>query len=100
MERCLKPENFGTVISRQIHNFPDASSTGYGQVSYFRIENERDIHCALLMGKARVAPVKATAIPRLELTAVTVSVRVGESINEELDEPAESKTCWTDSITC
>ena len=52
-----------------------------------------------LWGKLCVAPVKATTIPRLELTAATVSVRVGESINEELDEPAESKTCWTDSIT-
>lgn len=100
MERCLKPGNFGTVISRQIHNFSDASSTGYGQVSYLRIENERgEIHCAFLMGKARVAPVKATTIPRLELTAATVSVRVGELIAEELDEPVESKTYWTDSTT-
>ena len=57
MERCLKPANFGTVVSRQIHNFSDASSTGYGQVTYLRIENERGrIHCTFLMGKARVAP--------------------------------------------
>ena len=100
MERCLKPANFGTVVSRQIHNFSDASSTGYGQVTYLRIENEKgDIHCAFLMGKARVAPVKTMTIPRLELTAATVSVRVGEMIAKELDEPAESKTYWTDSTT-
>ena len=85
---------------RQIHNFSDASSTGYGQVTYLRIENEKgDIHCAFLMGKARVAPVKSMKIPRLELTAATVSVRVGEMIAKELDEPAESKTYWTDSTT-
>ena len=41
MERCLKPKNFGTVVSRQIHSFSDASSTGYGQVTYLRMENER-----------------------------------------------------------
>ena len=100
MERCLKPANFGTVVSRQIHNFSDASSTGYGQVTYLRIENEKgDIHCAFLMGKARVAPVKTMKIPRLELTAATVSVKVGEMIAKELDEPAESKTYWTDSTT-
>ena len=100
MERCFKPENFGTVVSRQIHNFSDASSTGYGQASYLRIENAKgDIHCAFLMGKARVAPVKTTTIPRLELTTATVSVRVGEMIGNELDEPVESKTYWTESTT-
>ena len=100
MERCLKPKNFGTVVSRQIHIFSDASSTGYGQVTYLRMENERgDIHCAFLMGKARVAPVKTMTIPRLELTAATVSVRVGEMIARELDEPVESKIVWTDSTT-
>ena len=62
MERCLKP-NFGAVVSRQIHSFSDASSTGYGQVSYLRMENERcDVHCAFLIGKVRVAPVKTMTI--------------------------------------
>ena len=83
-----------------IHNFSDASSTGYGQVTYLRIENEKgDIHCAFLMGKAHIAPIKTMTIPRLELMAATVSVRVGEMIARELDEPAESKTYWTDSNT-
>ena len=100
MERCLKPANFGTVVSRQIHNFSDASSTGYGQVTYLRIENEKgQIHCAFLMGKAHVTPVKTMTIPHFELTVATVSVRVGEMIAKELDEPAESKTYWTDSTT-
>ena len=98
MERCCKPVNFGTVVSRQIHSFSDACATGYGQVSYLRMENERgDIHCAFLMGKARVASVRIMTIPRLELTAATVSVRVGEMIARELDEPVESKLYWTDS---
>ena len=58
MERCLKPANLGPVVSRQLHNFSDASSAGYGQVTYLRIENEKGhIHCAFLMGKAPVAPV-------------------------------------------
>ena len=100
MERCLKPNNFGVVVSRQIHSFSDASSTGYGQVSYLRMENERgDVHCAFLIGKARVAPVKTMTIPRLELTAATVSVRVVEMIARELDEPVNSRHFWTDSTT-
>ena len=79
MDLCLRPANFGTVFSRQMQHFSDASSAGYGQVTYLRIENEKGhIHCAFLMGKACVAPVKTMTIPRLELTAGTVSVSVGE----------------------
>ena len=97
---CLKPANVGTVVSRQIHNFSDASSTGYGQVTYLRIENEKgQIHCAFLMGKVCIAPIKTMTISHLELTAATVSVRVGEMISKELDKPAECKTYWTDSTT-
>ena len=100
MDRCLKPDGFGPVTSRQIHSFSDASSSGYGQVTYLRMENDKgDIHCAFLMGKARLAPVKTMTIPRLKLTAATVSVRVGETITRELDEPVESQTYWTDSTT-
>lgn len=75
MMRSLKPTTFGKVISRQIHSFSDASLTGYGQETYPRITNEKgDIHCAFLMGKVRVAPVKTTTTPRLELTTAAVSV--------------------------
>lgn len=34
MEHCLKPANFGAVVSRQLHNFSDTNCTGYGQVTY------------------------------------------------------------------
>ena len=100
MECCLKPTNFGTVVSRQIHGFSDASPTGYDQETYMRIMNEKgDIHCAFLMGKARVLPVKTTTTPRIELIAAAVSVQVGEMITRELEEPVESKFYRSDSTT-
>ena len=100
MECCLKPTNFGTVVSRQVHGFSDASPTGYDQETYMRITNEKgDIHCAFLMGKARVLPVKTTTTPRIELTAAAVSVQEGEMITRELEEPVESKFYWSDSTT-
>ena len=37
------------------------------------------------MGKARLAPIKADTIPRVELTAATVSIRVGELLKREVD---------------
>ncbi|XP_029183335.2 uncharacterized protein LOC114951290 [Acropora millepora] len=100
MDRCIKPVDFGTVVSRQLHSFSDACSSGYGQVTYLRIENGKgDLHCSFLIGKARLAPVKPTTIPRLELTAATVSVQVGKMIRRELDVPIDSETFWTDSTT-
>jgi hypothetical protein len=77
--RCVKPTDFGTVVSQEIHIFSDASVTGYGAVAYLRLCDDSDhIHCSFLMGKARLAPMKIVTIPRLELTAAAVSVRVGE----------------------
>ena len=86
VRRCVKPPEFGTIVSRQIHIFSDASVTGYGAVAYLRLRDENDhVHCSFLMGKARLAPVKAVTIPRLELTEATVSVRIGQLLKKELD---------------
>ncbi|XP_028408116.1 uncharacterized protein LOC114530710 [Dendronephthya gigantea] len=97
--RCIKPTQFGTVVSRQIHIFSDASESGYGAVAYQRLVDDNEtIHCAFLMGKARLAPIKAITIPRLELTAAVVSVRIGELLKKELDGRYEI-IYHTDSLT-
>ena len=60
--------------------------TGYGQCSYLRLVDENGrIHCSLVLGKARVAPLRSVTISRLELTAATVSVRVANRLKEELN---------------
>ncbi|KAK3735936.1 hypothetical protein QZH41_003721 [Actinostola sp. cb2023] len=99
LNRCLIPSEFGEIISQQVHVFSDASSTGYGAVAYLRqCDNENRTHCAFLMGKARLAPIKTMTIPRLELTAATVSTRMGHLLKSELDENP-SFTYHTDSTT-
>ena len=100
MPRCLKPENFGRVVVRQLHHFSDASTVGYGQVSYVRVINDKgEIHCSFLIGKARVTPTKAITVPRLELVAATTSVRIGNMLKKELDDPIDQEFYWTDSTT-
>ncbi|XP_068690212.1 uncharacterized protein [Montipora foliosa] len=100
MDRCVKRNGFGSVISRQIHHFSDASAIGYGQVTYLRNENDKgNIHCSFLKGKSRLAPLKAMTIPRLVLKAATISVRIGGMISRESDDPVDSETYWTDSTS-
>ena len=77
ISRCIKPAGFGEIKRSSIHHFSDASEGGYGQSSYLRLENDQGkIHCVLLIGKSRVIPLKYISIPRLELIAATLSVKV------------------------
>lgn len=100
MPRCLKPEGFETLKSIQIHHFSDASEKGYGTVSYLRMVNQRDdVECTLLMSKARVAPLKQISIPRMELTAAVVAVKVDKMIKREIDLPIQETFYWTDSTS-
>lgn len=56
-------------------------------------------HCSFLIGKVRLAPIKAVTIPCLELTPATVSVRLGEILKKELDEILDIIHYHTDSVT-
>ena len=98
--RCLLPSSFGTPTSVQVHNFSDASEVGYGVVSYLRFTNqEDDVHCSLVLSKSRVAPLKQITVPRLELAAATVAVKINYMIQKELEFPIERTFYWTDSTT-
>ncbi|XP_032425349.1 uncharacterized protein LOC116724101 isoform X1 [Xiphophorus hellerii] len=97
IQRCMLPEN--TDITRcDLHHFSDASVTGYGQCSYLRtVTSKGDVHCALVMGKARVAPTKVTTVPRLELTAAVVAARTSVMLKSELEISNLQEHFWTDS---
>ncbi|XP_022102427.1 uncharacterized protein LOC110985605 [Acanthaster planci] len=98
VSRCFRPEDFGDVKSIEVHHFSDASNTGYAQCSYLRLQDtEGRVHCALVMGKCRVCPLKTVTIPRLELNAAVVSVRVSALLQKELDYKEYSEVFWTDS---
>ncbi|RVE71628.1 hypothetical protein OJAV_G00053730 [Oryzias javanicus] len=96
--RTYTPADFGEITKRELHHFSDASTTGYGQCSYLRLINDKqEIHCALVMAKSRVAPIKVTTIPRLELTAAVVSVKTSNVLREELGYTDIEEYFWTDS---
>ena len=96
--RCYKPNDFGELKSVEIHHFSDASTDGYGQCSYLRLVDDKDhVHCSFLLGKARVTPLKPVTIPRLELTAAVVFVRVSQTLQQELEYHNVIEFFWTDS---
>ena len=49
------------------------------------------------MGKALVAPIKSVSVPRLELTAAVVSVRLEQHVKKEFDITEIKSVFWTDS---
>ncbi|XP_038134457.1 uncharacterized protein LOC119779029 [Cyprinodon tularosa] len=96
--RCFKPPEFGKAVQAQLHHFCDACETGYGTVTYFVQKNSSNhVHCSFVLGKARVAPLKPTTIPRLELTAAALAVKVDVMLKKELQLPLTESKFWTDS---
>ena len=73
------------MVSSSLHHFSDASENGYGQVVYVRLVNAIEkIHCNLVIAKSRVAPIKYTSTPRLELAAAVLSTKMSAIIRKEL----------------
>lgn len=82
-----------------MHHFSDASVTAYGTVTYIKLQNDKNtVHIALLQGKARVAPLKQVSIPRLELTAAVLAIKVDKMLRSELQLPLEESKFWSTSV--
>ena len=100
MAQCFKPREFSKIKDGSVHRLSDASEIGYGQASYLRLVSEdNQIHCSLLIGKSRVTPTKYVSIPRLELTAVALSIKMSHLIKRKLelnDVTSIKEHFWTD----
>ena len=76
----------------------EASQLAYAAVSYVRHEYEDgEITVRFIAAKAKVAPTKVTSIPRLELMAAVLGLRLSRKDAELLQIPFENCTLWTDS---
>ena len=83
----------------ELHVFSDASTTAYGPCCYVRLVDSKTglVSVSLVMGKSRVAPRKTVTIPRLELQAATLAVKLGDFVKKELKYQDISVYYWTDS---
>ncbi|XP_039256285.2 uncharacterized protein LOC120333005 [Styela clava] len=84
-----------------MHIFWDASEIGYGCACYLQMLNKSDgsVHCNFVMGKSRVTPSKPVTIPRLELTAAVVAVKLGQLVKTQLEYKIDKIIYWTDSMS-
>ncbi|CAC5386938.1 unnamed protein product [Mytilus coruscus] len=98
MNRCFRPQEFQHIKNAQLHLFSDGSELGYGACAYLRQVDVNDkITCSLIIGKARLAPIKQMPIPRLELSGTVTACRLYQILNDELEIKIDNVTFWTES---
>jgi len=91
VQRCYRLDE--EVEQVLLHTFTDASKLAYAAVSYTRYKYvSGKISVALVTAKASVAPIKPVSIPRLELMAAVLGVRLGETVSQKLEIPLSEHT--------
>ena len=94
--RCLQPE--GSFGSPELHLFADASILAYGAAAYLVWPTVNGKEVCLISAKARVAPLRQTTIPRLELMAALLASRLAKTIRDEFKIKPSNVIFWSDSM--
>lgn len=82
----------------ELHAFSDASQSAYGACIYLKSINKNNkATINLLCAKSKVAPLKPTTMPRLELCAALLAARLGKSVIESLRHKPHRLVHWCDS---
>ena len=98
IERCLQSKAPGVPREMQWHHFSDASEIAYGACTYLRmVDSLGQISVKLVMAKSKVAPIAVVTVPRLELMAAVLAVRLSEVVSRECDYAGAKHYFWTDS---
>lgn len=91
---------YSDAASLELHIFTDASESAYSAVLFWRATAPNgEVSVSFVISKAKVAPLKLTSIPRLELQAAVMGTRLAEAVITEHERTPDSKTFWTDSRT-
>ncbi|XP_066585612.1 uncharacterized protein [Prorops nasuta] len=87
-----------TIGKRELIGFCDASELAYGAVVYERLTDEDgQLSVHLVMSKTKVAPIKTTSIPRLELVAAALLVKLLVHVKGSLVGSCDAIHCYSDS---
>ena len=81
----------------ELHIFADASTTAFAAVAYWRIIYYDRVDVAFVSGKSRCAPRKLQTVPRLELEAAKLAIRLKRSILSGHRLKPSKIILWSDS---
>lgn len=85
-------------INNEIHTFTDSSERAYGACVYIRSTDRNNaVTVRLLTSKSRIAPIKPTTMPRLELCGALLGARLCTKVKESLTIPVSRCVFWCDS---
>ncbi len=82
-----------------LHVFADASQCAYAAAAYLVVRSEGRSSASLVFAKAHVAPAKTMTIPRMELLAALLAVKVRQVALYHLKHPVNAVVHWSDSLT-
>lgn len=86
-------------VDVQLHTFVDASREGYAAICYYRMKKGNNIVVSLIGSKTKVAPLKMTSVPRLELMAALIGARFASYIMRNHTININKTFYWSDSKT-
>ena len=92
----------GPFKNLELHMFGDSSQDVFSAVGFLRAQvtctsGEITTELAFVLGQARVAPMKVTTVPKLELQAALLAARLKREICRELTVTVDKVFMWTDS---
>lgn len=97
------PRHYGyfsnDVDDVQIHLFSDASAEAYAACAYLRFKfTDGSVKTILVFAKTRVAPLKHTTIPKMELNGAVIASRIYTMVKKQHTRiKTSSSRFWTDS---
>lgn len=96
--RCYTSLSTSAASTRELCVFADASTKAIAAVAYLKVTDENGCsEVGFVLGKAKLAPVKETTIPRLELCAAVLAVEIAETVVSSMDSHMNSVTFYSDS---
>lgn len=98
--RCYMVHSWSSLEGVELHAFGDASVKGYGAVVYLRVpSSDGKFATAMVVSKAKVAPLQKVTLPRLELLGSLLAARLLKFVCQTLELPkGVVYRCWTDSM--
>ena len=87
------------MLQLSIHTFIDASQNAYAAAVYSRhVHANGDVTVCLIASKARLAPLKAVSIPRVELLGALIGVRLTLQVCSALKVSTYEMAYWVDIV--